>query len=230
MVKIRISTRILASFGIILAAMLAVGLFIHGKLSVIEEHALSIRGDAVAGLYQSSLIKDALGADDLHALTGKVIGQGSDRMGSDEAAGQQAEDAATLTRLIADYEKTIFTEDDRQAFTRFKSDLALYQSARAHQGAAAPEVRARFNAAFADIAAVTTLNQRNALARIEDIDGQIRSLLVSLSLGFLLALLVALTAGTMLLRVIQAAARADGGDGCDAAGRFHPSRAGRPAG
>jgi methyl-accepting chemotaxis protein WspA len=65
-------------------------------------------------------------------------------------------------------------------------------------------VRARFNAAFADIAAVTTLNQRNALARIEDIDGQIRSLLVSLSLGFLLALLVALTAGTMLLRVIQA--------------------------
>jgi len=198
MVKIRISTRILASFGIILATMLAVGLFIHGKLSVIEEHALSMRGDAVAGLYQSSLIKDALHADYLQALNSKAAGQGSD-----EAAGDEAANAATLTRLNADYEKTIFSDDDRQAFARFKSDLALYQSAKARQGAAAPEVRTRFDAAFADIAEVTALNQRHGLARIADIDGQIRSLLVSLSLGFMLALLVALTAGTVLMRVIR---------------------------
>ncbi|WP_206241796.1 methyl-accepting chemotaxis protein [Novosphingobium terrae] len=200
MVKFRISARILASFGVILAAMLAVGLFVHARLAVIEEHALSLRGDALAGLYQSGLVKDALNADYLHSL--------SDPANSGDAARHAEADTAVMAGLVADYEKTIFDEEDRQTFAKFKGDLALYQAARARLHGDAPELQARFKAAFDDIVAVNVLNQQRGGAKVDDIDGQIRALLVSMSLGFVMALLVAVISGTMLMRVILVPLRA----------------------
>jgi methyl-accepting chemotaxis protein WspA len=185
MIKLNIRNLILAGFAGILATILLVGLYAHSRLALTENHATALNTDAVAGLYQSGLIKDALVADFLKTRQSADAGQG----------------ASAVEPLIATYEATIFTDADREAFGRFKRDYAAYRSAQqdARQSAVLQD---RFTAAFDDIGAVALGNQKRALAKIADIDGQIVSLQTSLTVGFLIALAVALLAGYLLLSAI----------------------------
>jgi len=72
MKKLRIRNRILERFGFILLIMLGIGGFVYSYLGAIDQHAGVIESDAVAVLYQSSLIKDAL-ARDYRIVANQVI-------------------------------------------------------------------------------------------------------------------------------------------------------------
>lgn len=184
--KFTLLARILTSFALVLLALLSAGLYAHARLAQVEAHAQALKSDAVMGLYQASLVKDVLGED----------------YASYRANAKGADQAAALARAMGDYEKTIFTQDDRLAFARFRTDLGLYQAARADPSASLARVEALYRAAFADIGGVTELNQRSALARVQDIDGEIRALSLSITLCFVVALAIALVSGWLLMRAI----------------------------
>lgn len=195
MIKLNIRTLILAGFAGILATILLVGLYAHSRLALTESHTNALNADAVSGLYQSGLIKDALVSDYLKTRQ------------FDEAKGQVPNGGtSTVEPLMSAYEATIFTDADREAFGRFKRDYTAYRSAEldahAGKGGQSEILQARFRTAFDDIGAVAQGNQKRAVEKIGQIDGQILSLQTSMTAGFLLALAVALLAGYMLLSAI----------------------------
>jgi methyl-accepting chemotaxis protein WspA len=189
MMKFNILARILVSFGLVLLALLSVGLFAHSRLAVVKSHALALKGDAVMGMYEGSLIRDALSIDYMEAIDGAK-------------ADGRATTGAKLAQLVDDYDKTVFTDDDRQAFARFKTDLAIYQSARAQLQLDRADLEARYKTAFSDMGTVIQLNQQRAVAKVGEIDTQIGELSWSMTVSFVIALLVALVAGWLLMRSI----------------------------
>ncbi|MDR6708719.1 MULTISPECIES: methyl-accepting chemotaxis protein [unclassified Novosphingobium] len=196
MVKFNIRTLILAGFAGILTTILLVGLYAHSRLAMTEEHAVALNNDAVAGLYQSALLKDALVADFLKAREAVGQSKGANRAGSPPSS---------VEPMIAAYEPTIFTETDREAFAHFKRDYAAYRSAEqdAYSGKGQADVLlSRYKAAYDDTGALVQGNQKRAVERIGEIGGQIVSLQNSMTVGFLIALTVALLAGYLLLSAI----------------------------
>lgn len=198
--KLTIRALILASFAAILATLLTVGFYAHSRLSVIETHTTALNGDAVAGLYQSGLLKDALVAD---YLTARQAGEPAAPGRANRAPPASGGD---IDSLIAAYEHTIFTDADREAFTRFKSDYAAYRDAAARIAIVDPAqaglLQLRFRAALDDIGAVALGNQKRATEKVADIDAQILSLQTSMTIAFVVALAVALLAGYALLSAI----------------------------
>ena len=120
MKKLSIHNQIMGAFGLILLIMLAIGGSAYWHLTTIERHTSAVKTDSVPGLYQSSQIKDAIAADYLVVVNLFVE--------YDPANGRNertiAEQEAKFDRLIADYEKTIATDPDREAFERFKRAYA----------------------------------------------------------------------------------------------------------
>jgi hypothetical protein len=94
MMKFNILARILVSFGLVLLALLSVGLFAHSRLAVVKSHALALKGDAVMGMYEGSLIRDALSIDYMEAIDGAK-------------ADGRATTGAKLAQLVDDYDKTV---------------------------------------------------------------------------------------------------------------------------
>lgn len=181
--KFNILARILVSFGIVLLALLSVGLFAHSRLAVIEEQAQLLKTEAVMGMYQGGLIKDSLIAD--YLATRGVI----------------QPDAEKLSQRVEEYDKTVFTDSDRNLFARFKTDLAGYRAARV-ANAPSSETEAHYQAAFADLTEVRRFNQERAFAKADDINDQVSALKWSMTVSFMLALVVAVVSGWLLMRSI----------------------------
>ncbi|MGN8120049.1 methyl-accepting chemotaxis protein [Labrys sp. 22185] len=209
MKKLTISARILLSFGVVLAVVLAVGLFAYWRLSTMEEYVSSLKTDSVAGIHASSLIKDAIINDYLAFVKERSV---SPKALSQD---QSAHSGAAVERLFEGYEQTIFAEDDRQIFTRFKNTYADYDRARnrlreemvAPSGSqaemqAAAFVERAFQATSAAIDDVVSLNERKAFAIPDKIASDIHSLLFAELGAIALALVVAAVAGFSLLRAI----------------------------
>ncbi|MFC2255173.1 methyl-accepting chemotaxis protein [Labrys portucalensis] len=209
MKKLTISARILLSFGVVLAVVLAVGLFAYWRLSTMEEYVSSLKTDSVAGIHASSLIKDAIINDYLAFVKERSV---SPKALSQD---QSAHSGAAVEHLFEGYEQTIFAEDDRQIFARFKNTYADYERARnrlreemvAPSGSqaemqAAAFVERAFQATSAAIDDVVSLNERKAFAIPDKIASDIHSLLFAELGAIALALVVAAVAGFSLLRVI----------------------------
>lgn len=209
MKRLSVHARTSLSFAIIQLLVLAVGVFAHLRLEAVEQHAHALKTDSVAGLHQSSLIKDTLAADYL------ALAQRRDPATKALAEQRLANTPTEMARLIGGYEQTIFTDADREEFTKFKSDYSNYVSARADllgQSARATgtslrngsihEVAARFQTAFDAIAEVSSLNRQDAFATADEIDGEIRSLSNAMIVGFLLVLVVAGFAGNSLINAV----------------------------
>ena len=206
--KLSVRNRILGSFGVILLIMLAIGGFANSQLAVIKQHTQVIETDAVPGLYDSGLIKDALAADHLMV---------ANRSAGGRIGGLLAEQAK-LDRFIADYEQTIFTNSDRAAFTKFESAYSDYRNARsailersvgadgveAARAGLAANFEQRFETAFQAISNVASLNQKLAASSVHGIGNEIRSLRSAIIISFTLAFAVALVAAFFLLRAIMA--------------------------
>jgi methyl-accepting chemotaxis protein WspA len=150
MVKLNIRTLILAGFAGILATILGVGLYAHSRLAETESHTTALSSDAVAGMYQSSLLKNALVNDYLR-----------DRQGAEGKI-------SSVEPLYPAFEATIFTAEDREAFDRFKRDYAAYRTA---LDGPADVLQARFRTVFEDASALTQGNHKRGLVKI----GEIRS-------------------------------------------------------
>lgn len=214
MKTLSVRNRILGSFGLILLIMLGIGGFVYSYLGAIDQHTAAIETDAVPGLYQSGLIKDALAAD-YQIVTHQVIERDAEARVRNESL--LTSDQAKLDHLFADYQRTITTETDRSAFAKFQIAYASYRDAStAMLGRSAgqddiqgvkdrffPDFERKFNAAFQAMSDVSQLNQKEATSELEGIDGQMRSLLIAVVISIAVAVVIAAIAGFFLLRAIM---------------------------
>jgi len=213
MKNLTIRNRILASFGMILLVMAGLGATIYWRLARADEHNLTLSTDSVPGLYQGSLIRDAIAKEYLMRIKQMAEPEPAVRVRREEAIATQQ---ALIERLIGDYERRIVTDANRTAFATFKSAYADYRSsatALAGEAGAANDaglvrrqleiqLEPRFGTALKAIGDVAQLDHQRTLTTLDSVDGELASLLTVVALSFGLALAIAAIAGFTLLRAI----------------------------
>ncbi|WP_434708220.1 methyl-accepting chemotaxis protein [Pseudomonas sp. R1-1] len=110
--------RILASFAVIIAIMLMMVVLSYSRLLKIEASENSVRDDAIPGVYYSSMIRGAWVDSYLQTqeLLGLKEGQG---ISSEDAADYKAFEKR-LQEQMANYRKTMATDEDRSEFALFE--------------------------------------------------------------------------------------------------------------
>lgn len=110
--------RILASFAVIIAIMLMMVVLSYSRLLKIEASENSVRDDAIPGVYYSSMIRGAWVDSYLQTqeLLGLKEGQG---VSSEDAADYKAFEKR-LQEQMANYRKTMATDEDRSEFALFE--------------------------------------------------------------------------------------------------------------
>lgn len=192
MKNISVRVNILATFAIVFLVSFASATATYYRVATIEEHTASLASDSVVGVHQSSLVKDALAGAHIASAT----------KGSMTADDQR--NRATVQARIAAYEQTITTDDDRDAFAKFKSAYADYENAKsASNGEVTSAVAARFDVAYNTIAAIVDSNGRKVVATTHEIDGELQTLLTMLTVSSLFIFVVLIVSGRRLLTVIM---------------------------
>ena len=189
MKKVTVRAQILAAFIAIFVVMFASAWLTHSHVRAIELHTAALKSDAIAGLYQSSLIKDALVAD---------------RRGSGGSTGVARGESDPIGKSVTAYEQTIQAEPDRAAFARFKAAYADYERAkRAANGATGSDVEAKFNVALDAITGIVAGNEKRAVVMTGEIDDELNTLLVIVTVSSLFVYLVLAVSARRLLTVIM---------------------------
>ena len=211
--KVTIRKRIALSFSVILLIMLAIGGFAYSRLSVIEQHALSVKTDAMPGLRQSGLIRTALAADQQIVANQFVQQDPKLREQNDRLL---ASSHAKLDDLITDYRKLAHADGDRQQFARFESAYADYRQAAAALLARplgefnlnaimaqfTQEFDPKFKIALKTIENVSASNHDHTIVVLDEIKSEVHSLLIVLVISSLVALVSAALAGRRLWSTI----------------------------
>src|SRR5487761_2064408 len=118
-----IRQRLLGSFVVILALMMAMGGIAYTRLATIESATASAAVDSIPGLYSSTAIRSNLIMT--YALTVEQLGQG-DILATQKLAARWQARQKMLAASIRQYESAIRTAQDRQLFEAFKSQVAPY--------------------------------------------------------------------------------------------------------
>ena len=122
-----IRQRILASLGLIVATVIAMGGLAYLRLTNIEREAARLQNDSLPGFYYSAYIKDALWESYSISQDYVRVGDGPERKQLEQ---DLQGNRSRLDRLILQYESTIAATDDRRQFDAFKSALAAYRATR----------------------------------------------------------------------------------------------------
>ena len=110
--------RILASFAVIIAIMLLMVVVSYSRLLKIETSENSVRDDAIPGVYYSSMIRGAW--VDSYLQTQELLGlKEGEGISSEDAADYKAFEAR-LQEQMANYRKTMATDEDRLEFAAFE--------------------------------------------------------------------------------------------------------------
>jgi methyl-accepting chemotaxis protein WspA len=204
--------RIVASFGVVLAAMVIMGAVTYAGLARIRVETESATIDALPGLTRSM----ATGT----ALLGTFVAAEHFALQQDQASRQRLlvqveEKRANLDKAIAAYEPTIFTDADRELFERFKQARGEYGRIKDEILAAAPSQQAgdtvtavstrlvpAYERAKAAIDAVQTRNQASADASFRAITTSVNRATVGVLATFAAAVVFACLCGVTLMRSI----------------------------
>jgi methyl-accepting chemotaxis protein WspA len=109
--------RLLASFAVIIAIMLAMVGLTYEDLREIELREQQMQKDALPGLYHSALLRKAA-LQDFVLLQRLVLDR--ELLASDQALEQLRTHEERISALMAQYEQSIFSEQDRAAFTAYQ--------------------------------------------------------------------------------------------------------------
>ncbi len=118
-----IRQRMLVSFGVILALMGFMAGITYLKLAAIEHETVSFQTDSIPGLELSTGIRSNWSQSYLLAL--QVIALDNPEQRKKDLAAMHAY-SEKMDKLVEDYEKTIFENEDRANFIAFKATRAQY--------------------------------------------------------------------------------------------------------
>jgi len=119
-----IRQRMLVSFGVILALMGFMAGVTYVKLAAIEHETVNFRIDSMPGLELSTAIRSTWFQSYLLAIQAMALDVQPEKHQQDLATIHA--DAEKMDKLIADYEKTIFQEQDKTNFDAFKAVRLRY--------------------------------------------------------------------------------------------------------
>jgi len=207
--------RILASFAVIIAIMLLMVVVSFSRLMKIEAGAESVRTDAVPGVYYSSMIRGAW--VDSFNLTQQLVGLSGHRemTVADQTMYKSFEER--LNEQIANYRKTIFTEDDRALFEEFEvrhqlynkemnNVIDLYQRKEYDQAVLALEQKLTPAWVNGRMQLNSLLENNHALAEQSTlaISDAVTAAKISMGVSLLVAIIAAGLCGLLLMRAIMA--------------------------
>ncbi|ANI58584.1 methyl-accepting chemotaxis protein WspA [Pseudomonas sp. PvR086] len=207
--------RILASFAVIIAIMLLMVVVSFSRLMKIDAGAESVRTDAVPGVYYSSMIRGAW--VDSFNLTQQLVGLSGHRemTVADQTMYKSFEER--LNEQIANYRKTIFTEDDRALFEEFEvrhqlynkemnNVIDLYQRKEYDQAVLALEQKLTPAWVNGRMQLNSLLENNHALAEQSTlaISDAVTAAKISMGVSLLVAIIAAGLCGLLLMRAIMA--------------------------
>lgn len=207
--------RILASFAVIIAIMLLMVVVSYSRLLKIEASENSVRDDAIPGVYYSSMIRGAWVDSYLQTqeLLGLKEGQG---ISSEDAADYKAFEAR-LQEQMANYRKTMATDEDRSEFAAFEKyhdayiqiqDAVLDLHKRNLEADAVKMFTEKLTPAWYSgrmkLNDIIGENKRVADQAMANIDEAVAAAKVSMFVSLLVAVLAAGACGLLLMRAIMA--------------------------
>ncbi|WP_339454143.1 methyl-accepting chemotaxis protein [Pseudomonas sp. EA_5y_Pfl2_R50] len=207
--------RILASFAVIIAIMLLMVVVSYSRLLKIEASENSVRDDAIPGVYYSSMIRGAWVDSYLQTqeLLGLKEGQG---VSSEDAADYKAFEAR-LQEQMANYRKTMATDEDRSEFAAFEKyhdayvqiqDAVLDLHTRNLEADAVRMFHEKLTPAWYSgrmkLNDIIGQNKRVADQAMSNIDDAVSAAKVSMFISLLVAVLAAGLCGLLLMRAIMA--------------------------
>jgi methyl-accepting chemotaxis protein WspA len=208
--------RILASFGIILALMVIMASVAYSRLIAIRQQVENVEQHSLPGLYNATALMEAWLNDFL--LTEEVVLQ------EDPVAGRRFEtelqsNRAVLDKLSVEFERSEFTNADRESFVTFKNVRAVYTrlqddilraTATTADSSRRAELLARLKAELGPqskrgesvLQEIETMNRADADASAQNILGSIRTAELSVLISLIVTLALALVCGVSLFRTI----------------------------
>ncbi|VVQ27709.1 methyl-accepting chemotaxis protein [Pseudomonas fluorescens] len=207
--------RILASFAVIIAIMLLMVVVSYSRLLKIETSENSVRDDAIPGVYYSSMIRGAWVDSYLQTqeLLGLKEGQG---VSSEDAADYKAFEAR-LQEQMANYRKTMATDEDRTEFAAFEKyhdayiqiqDAVLDLHKRNLEADAVRMFHDKLTPAWYSgrmkLNDIIGENKKVADQAMNNIDDAVAAAKVSMFISLLVAVLAAGLCGLLLMRAIMA--------------------------
>jgi methyl-accepting chemotaxis protein WspA len=207
--------RILASFAVIIAIMLLMVVVSYSRLLKIETSENSVRDDAIPGVYYSSMIRGAWVDSYLQTqeLLGLKEGQG---VSSEDAADYKAFEAR-LQEQMANYRKTMATDEDRTEFAAFEKyhdayiqiqDAVLDLHKRNLEADAVKMFHDKLTPAWYSgrmkLNDIIGENKKVADQAMNNIDDAVAAAKVSMFISLLVAVLAAGLCGLLLMRAIMA--------------------------
>jgi len=194
-----IRQRLLGSFAIILALMVALASVAYTRLVIIDKAASSAATQSVPGLYYSSAVRDTLIMT--YALTVEQLGQG-DILAMRKLVERWKEKRQELNTLIGKYEETVRTDQEQKLFTAFKSQLGPYEGVQEDILKLSADMKydevndmwrnqldPAFEKAHVAIQATVELNKANASQSVGEITDAIGNAKLWMAVSFVAALL-----------------------------------------
>ncbi|MFI8647861.1 methyl-accepting chemotaxis protein [Pseudomonas iridis] len=207
--------RILASFAVIIAIMFLMVVLSYSRLLKIEASENSVRDDAIPGVYYSSMIRGAW--VDSYLQTQELLGlKGGQGVSSEDAADYKAFENR-LQEQMANYRKTMATEQDRTEFAAFEKyhdaymqiqDQVLDLHGRNLEADALKLFNEKLTPAWyggrMKLNEIIGWNKKVADQAMANIDDAVAAAKVSMLISLLVAVLAAGACGLLLMRAIMA--------------------------
>lgn len=197
-----IRQRLLGSFTIILALMVALASVAYTRLVIIDRAAHSTATESVPGLYYSSAVRDTLVMT--YALTVEQLGQG-DILATSKLEERRQAAKKELNELIGKYDKIIRTEQERDLLSAFKEQLGPYSGVERDILKLSADMKydevndmwrdqldPAFDKAHVAIQASIELNKANATRSVDEITAEIVNAKLWMAVSFIAALLFTL--------------------------------------
>ena len=207
--------RILASFAVIIAIMFLMVVLSYSRLLKIEASENSVRDDAIPGVYYSSMIRGAW--VDSYLQTQELLGlKEGEGISSEDAADYKAFENR-LQEQMANYRKTMATEQDRTEFAAFEKyhdaymqiqDQVLDLHGRNLEADALKLFNEKLTPAWyggrMKLNEIIGWNKKVADQAMANIDDAVAAAKVSMLISLLVAVLAAGACGLLLMRAIMA--------------------------
>lgn len=207
-----IGTRITAGFGAVILIAMGLGLFAFARLGVVDAGATRIATDSLPGLYLTGQIKST--SQEIYALLLQhAISE--DKAEMTRLAGAIKDQSTAMQNYMAEYEKTITVDRDRQLFDNVKTARSSYMATYDQVLALSAELKNKealqmieqqlkpLHAKYEEaLDAELAFNKAGSAEAGNSIEAAVSSAKTGVLVGLLLALGIAVTIAMLVIRSI----------------------------
>jgi methyl-accepting chemotaxis protein WspA len=209
--RLTLGTRIVLSFGALFLLMVVMAVISYTRLRSIDDEALSLRRDSVPGLYYATALRAV--ANEGYATLERAIFVDPDEPSMTRDLGLLPDALRAFDKATADYQSTVFRDDDRDRFNSFKTAydqyLQLFNAAVDQAHTSRPAAQADFirltpawNNVIRAANVLVAENHTQADDSAELIRSSVTGTEITLATALGIVLLVALVTGYTLFRAV----------------------------